>query len=868
MARKRIRHVLALLIAASATSAWSAQDDLEALFGDEPRAQAHDEPASERQAGADAEMETPEVVRLPPDDPPKPAKRPGRRVIEEIVVTAQKTEQSLRDVPMSVSALGGEQLEDAAVTDPTELVQYTPNVKISAGWSAITTVTIRGFGSPPFGRGIEPSVGIVIDDVFYGRSSFIGDGIFDLERVEVLRGPQGTLFGKNTAAGLMNFTTREPSLDGMEQALTAGLSSHDGQRLNGALSLPIKAGAMAARVAFRAQRLNSGIHNTTRDAKEGVRELAARLKFRWLPSDTLSIDFSALRSHSEAVGIGLQLTEATERALAVAREFDPQAEDDPFDLKLSTDSETFIERTTESLSLKLSQDLPDLLGIEAPTLTLVASRATIENPFAVDTDGLPFNFSHFTTDGPERYQQNSLELRLVGRSKGPFGFGQGMEWIGGLFYFGSRFRVTQISELQTNNLATFVRAGGGGLVPTGAPDGVVNQAVSALGIPLSPLLSELAGSVTANGPPQVVEGILHSRSEAYSAFTQGTWQLNDRLSAIIGLRLGQESKSGFQSSSSNSPLGPIFAGQQDFTNEPSLQEREFTPKLALSYDLDDQITLFGNITRGYKSGGFSGPLQAPTNLLFRPESALSSELGVKSRLLGGSLLLNATAFRVNFDDLQLNIFDGVNTSTVNAAAATAYGLEVDFHWRPHLQMLSLAGSLGFPESGYDRFPCGPATVDDDGSDDLPECGGGAGPSFPPDRRTVRPIATQDLTGRPMPYAPRITGSLSPMLRLPLSLKHGIAMMIGLDVLYQGEQFLDADLDPVTYQPATTKLNARIGIVRMDRRWSLILNGKNLTGEKERAFVFDAPSLPNNYMTVPQAVEPQFSLDLSYNFEGG
>ena len=120
-------------------------------------------------------------------------KEDGRRVLEEVIVTAQKRAQSLQEIPMSVSAISGDMATDAAIVDTTDLVQYTPNVKFTAANPAYSSTSIRGFGTPPLAQNLEPSVGLVIDGISYGRSTFTNDGVFDLERLEVLRGPQGTL---------------------------------------------------------------------------------------------------------------------------------------------------------------------------------------------------------------------------------------------------------------------------------------------------------------------------------------------------------------------------------------------------------------------------------------------------------------------------------------------------------------------------------------------------------------------------------------------------------------------------------------------------------------------------------------------------
>ena len=189
---------LALCMVLCAWSLTARSDELDALFA----------PAS----ASATPMPSPApvaTINLASQTSPTPQAGSPARSIEEIVVTAQKTAQSLQDVPISVSALGRAQIQDAAIVEAQELMQYTPNVKYAQAASFLPTINIRGFGSPPLGRNLEPSVGLSIDDVFYGRSTFIADAIFDIDRVEVLRGPQGTLFGKNTVAGVLNFTTTQ-----------------------------------------------------------------------------------------------------------------------------------------------------------------------------------------------------------------------------------------------------------------------------------------------------------------------------------------------------------------------------------------------------------------------------------------------------------------------------------------------------------------------------------------------------------------------------------------------------------------------------------------------------------------------------------
>lgn len=797
------------------------------------------------------------VLERSVDAAPEPA-RP-KRVIEEIVVTAQKTEQTLRDVPISVSAIGGEQVKEAAITETQELVQYTPNVKFSSGANNIPSVTIRGFGSPPLGRSLEPSVGLSIDDVFYGRSTFTNDAVFDIQRLEVLRGPQGTLFGKNTIAGVLNFTTAAPSFD-PEGYVTLASGSLEERRVEGGVGFPVLDEILAARISFRARDRHIGVYNTTRKEDGRADDITGRLKLRWLIDDDLTADAGYFTSNSNSTGVGFQLEKASERSLQRYRRIDPETEANAFDGRQSLDAVQSSGRSTEGLSLKLQQDIASFGFIENLALAAIIARASSEAPYAFDTDFSPINIQRLTSAGPERYDQDSLELRTSATTPALFGWGESMDWIVGAYGIRTDSNVTQLSTFNRNGLIDVLLAGGTAAsnIPT-LPAGLV-AALNAAGLPSD--ISQIPSPPTLFGPTsdeEFVRNILHVENESVALFTQTTWHLNDQLSMVLGLRYGRERGQGAQSSQCTAEAGscfggPIFAGQRNFSTRGSRSESDFSPKIALSYDINDAITVFANITRGFKSGGFSGPLLSPRNLQYGPETARSIEAGVKSRLLDGSLVLNATVYQVAFDNMQVQVFDGVNISTLNAASATSRGLELDFQWLPSLEFLTLAGSVGFSDVAYDDFPCGPAQAGD--TDTSAQCN-------PRNERDAP--ATQDLSGRETPFSPKVSASLTPSVKFPLLPGLGIGALFGNDILHQGEQFLDTDLDPQTRQDATTKINARFGIKPMEGPWAIIANAKNLTGEKERVLVLDQPQMRGNYVSISLPDEPLYSVDLRYTF---
>ncbi len=781
------------------------------------------------------------------------------RAIEEIVVTAQKTEQSLQDVPISVSAIGRAQIQDAAIVDAQELMQYTPNVKFSQAASFLPTINIRGFGSPPLGRNLEPSVGLSIDDVFYGRSTFIADAIFDLDRVEVLRGPQGTLFGKNTIAGVLNFTTAQPDF-GTQGFVSLASGSLAERRAEGALGLGLIDDVLAARVSFRARDRNIGMYNTMRDETSTAKDVSGRLKLRWFATDTLTIDLGALLARSEAVGNGFELQQASDRSLQRYQRVDPDADAQAFNGQSSFNEPIFSNRDARSLWLKLDQFVGRVGLLDDLNINLILADAQIETPYLLDSDFSPVDSQSVASQGPEIYHQRSFELRSAFSSVGLFGIGQRMDWIVGIYGMQSNADVTQNVHVNLNGVIDSLLAGGtslGGRVPP-VPE-ALGDFLESLGLPRD--ISDVPGPfnlIPDSAAVEILDNLTLIDARALAAFFQTTWGFTDTLDLTLGFRYGRERKQGAQSSQCvNRPVCPaaaLFAGQRQFEVSSSRDETERSPKIALSYRPTDDISVFANATRGFKSGGYSGPLLAPRNLEYEPESAVSFELGVKSRWLHDSLMLNATVYRVEFDDLQVNLFDGTNISTINAASATSQGLEIDLQWLPPWAFLTLAGSFGISDVAYGDFPCGPAQAGSTNSEPACNTSGEANP--PP---------TQDLSGRETPFAPRLTASFTPSLKFPIWPRHQIGGLFGIDVLYQGEQYLDVDLDPASYQAATTKINARLGIAPLDRRWSLIVNAKNLTGQQERAVLIDQPQFPGNFSTVALVDEPQYVIELRYNF---
>ncbi len=761
----------------------------------------------------------------------------AERMIEEVIVTAQKREQGLIDVPASVSVVGGEMASEAALVDAQDMVQYTPNVKFNSN-NSNPVLSIRGFGTPPLARNIEPSVGVVINDVYYGRATFTNDGAFDMERVEVLRGPQGTLFGKNTVSGVLNFTTRAPDTE-LRGYLNVAAGSLDEKRIEGGLSFPVLSDNVGARLSFRKRERETGNYNTTLDKDLKQEDESFRLRLAWEASDWLALGLDYFQTDSELNGYGLQYQKATPRAAEVYREADPRFEDDVYDGKSSISVDEFNERHSESLTLNATAFFENVGPIPTLEVALIANTAKIRSPFLLDSDFSPVQFSQLGTDGPEGFDQKSLELRFTGDLAAPFGWGNGIDFATGLFAYQSDAAATQLSVIYYDGLDEVLRAGQGGLPAASAPVLVPTL-----------IAADRAASGNPNQDKAITRNISALENTSQSVFAQFTWYLSDRMDLTLGARYGEEDKEGFTGSQSDSQVvAKQIGGQQDFFESYTAKEYDLSPKLAFSWEIWDDVRLFAVASKGTKGGGVSGPLISPIDTTYTKETAVSKEIGIKSFLLNKTLQLNLTAYHVDYEDLQVQAFNGVQFTTVNAAEATGKGFELDFQWLPDWQALTIAGSLGVSDTAYDSYPCAPGTATQTTADNPPQCG--------------TEIPRQDLSGREVPFAPKVSASLYPSLKFPISDQWG--MLVGLDILHQGEHYLDIDLDEETFQEATTKVNLRLGLKQLDGGWSVVFNAKNLTGEQSRTIFLDSPRNAGNYVALAEHDEPTYTIDVRYAF---
>lgn len=700
-----------------------------------------------------------------------------KRQLEEVIVTAQKRAESLSDVPVSVTAVSSEKLNQAGIENLSDLSEYTPNFKMVKGGLA-PNVYMRGIGSGS-NLGFEMSVGIFSDGIHLGRAQQTRAAFMDVERVEVLRGPQSILFGKNAIAGAINVISAKPGdyFEGMVSGIY-GIELEN-REVNTVLSGPL-GDAFGARLALRYREDEGYIYNPELKRDDGgSEEKSGRLILTWTPTDFIDTSLKLEQTELEQIGRTLQVThpsaltgcsgENTRRDYVRHSEADERVKLDSYNGTLNVD-----------------------VHMESGTLTSVTGFTGFENDEVFDPDSSSFNTSVF--DGVEEFSQFSQELRFA--SPG----GEFIDYIGGVFY-------------QENEVTSDVQA----------PLNVRTGAIEDTGI-------------CALNTQQLVAADLDRQfeleSQAWSAFTQMTFNFNESWRSTLGLRYVYERKEGervfnLYERGTQIPVNPVTAlllSQLNVGAHELSGDRDsglLLPLVNIQWDLNDSVMTYASYTRGAKSGGYDaqgnngdgGPQGGATNFKFDDEVADSFELGAKMRLLDGAADLNLAIYRVEYDDMQVSVFDGVaGFSVTNAGQALTQGIELDGRLLA-TQWLMLTGSVGYLDFEwlkYEQGPCYPGSPDED-----PNTG------------------TCDFEGKVNQQTPEWTASLSAITTW--SLTDTLTMEAAADVNFRDEHYISGDLDPRGLEDAVVKYNARIRVFDNAETWWMSLVGKNLTDELVMGF---------------------------------
>ena len=703
--------------------------------------------------------------------------------IEEIIVTARRREESLWTVPGSVSAFSERQLRDLQATDMRQVQYAVPNFHFQRSDSSNAAVYLRGIGqndSLPF---VEPGVGVYIDDVYVARTQAAFVELFDVERVEVLRGPQGTLYGRNSPGGAVKLITRQPA-DEFEAYAELGTGNLNAKIYNGRISGPLSSdGRWKGKISLSGVKRDGYSENPVLGGSDGdTNTLSFRSGLDFEPSDNLDLElrWEGKFERPNRSPTPIRKTPLTLFPDPVGDPFNPvtylpteEAFGSPYVVEGTAN--ILADLTTHGASFKSRWQFKDDWYLES-----ITAYRSLSWDFVLDADSTP----HPVLDIPvyEDADQFSTELRVAYESD------SGRSFTGGVFYFNDHDIV----------LAGFDDA---------------SASFQFLGL-FFPLISV--------GVPSGGYGESDQRTRSIAAFADITFPISDTTSVEIGARYTNDEKEitrrgefFFDPTLSLSLDQPPFLAGVGFPGEYLQGEQDWnavTPRAVLSYQPNDSVTVYGSVSRGFKSGGFPGRAFAGSEFEpFDPETVWTFETGIKGRDPENRFTYSAAYFYNDYNDLQLNGFgqDPVTGQFVslftNAASAEIQGIESVVSYRPN-NRLSIDASVGYLNAEYEEF-----------------------------ETLVNGVLT-DVSTRRLPNAPEWTGFLG--VTYSDQLTPGIAGTFHVDVAYKGDHANESSDSPNLAVAAATYLNAFVSIAASDQSWEVRVGGTNLTDEARAAQSFN------------------------------
>jgi iron complex outermembrane receptor protein len=773
------------------------------------------------------------------------AETSGQPALNEIIVTAQKREQNIQDVPVSVMAVSGQELQDSGVKDIKNLQVLTPGVTVTSTTSEnVTTARIRGIGTVGDNPGLESSVGVIIDGVYRARNGVGFGDLGEIEQIEVLEGPQGELFGKNNDAGVINVVTKRPSNTfGVTAEATVG--NYNDREISASVTGPL-GDISAARFYAGYQRrdgflnVDTGAGPNTENNTDNRNVYTMRGQYLLTPSDKVS--FLVIGDYSKR-------NESCCGAIQTA--------DGPFSGIINA-----------LASVPALGGTPGVTGIASPPLSLSARDAWANQPVAQQIRDMGISgqldwdlgFGKLTSISAWRdntlvagndvdytavdivqepanegnlvdFKQVSQELRLAGKD-GP------LDWLVGGFFS---------SEILTSNTAIYagddfdLYLSGLSSAAVGPPNFLLTTG----------LTGKPPGSLFIPGVSGEADWY-HETSKSYAFFTNETYNITQGLDLTAGLRFTSTKKTadsnyvspdggsacgqllanpaitGDLASPENqflialgcaTPFNPFFAGKSTVQ---SLSEGNVEGTVKLAYHFADGVMSYVSWANGYKAGGFNlarvtaGLTGVAPNFdtEFPRESVESYELGLKSELADRTVRLNAAVFDQQYTNFQLNTYTGLQFVVSTVRRVESKGAEVNTDWATPLSGLSLSGGVVYAFTNITEF-------------------GESLPLFAPNQAT-----SLDRLNNRLSFAPLWSGVASATYTVPFSAS--LQFHANVNEKYSSSYNTGSDLDPRKLQGAYGLLNARLGLGAPDGKWAVEIWGNNLANKLFYQVGFDAP----------------------------
>ena len=772
---------------------------------------------------------------------PAPARKPNR-TLDEILVVAQKKTESVQKVPLSISALDSEFLEEWSVTDINSASLYTPNVKITdAGYFLLPR--IRGFGTNQNNKAFEPPAGVAIDGIPYTRLEYFTGALFDVQRLEVLRGPQGTTFGKNTTAGLMHIITRDPG-DEYDFYLDGQLGEFQRKRLEGAFGGPIIEGKLLGRIAILYDDRDGFVTNTALDPQDaptrGRGSKREGLRAKLLLPDLWGTEFKISFEHTrfEAIGAGIEMFDVSPAMQNTIRSYDAGADFIRANNKGTINSADFREVELNTVTAEWRGSFGEW------GLVAIGGYSVLEGSAALDIDGTPVN----ALSGTDADKSPTITGEFRVESPILDGF------LGVKKLFGMELGTSSILAGTYFQRREIIGQGIG--YEFGLP--IIDLLATGLGGDQPQLIQNLLGAILGIVPPLDSLPLLDDYAEfavqdfdqtskAYSVFAQLDWDFSERWGLQLGGRLSYETKeaSFFQQHLQTPSPVLAIAGVEEYATQRDREELQFVPRVALTFQMTPDVGFFLHWAQGFRGGGFNAFAfrNNDDELLYESETAQDWGFDIKTKFADGAARLNISFFWLTVTDFQVltsrqsDLGIGLGQSIVeNAPKARSRGIEADFTWLVN-DWLSLFSTLGVNDTEYLDFTFNSCFLDNSNTD------GDA------DERC-------DATGKPFAITPLVSGTVLALMTWPLG-KTGLELAVGGGLDYQTEQFSNFSLDPRYKHPFTIRYRATLGLGDIDRRWNIRLQGKNLTDERipirqgqvNRGYVIEAYENPRTiYLT--------------------
>jgi outer membrane receptor protein involved in Fe transport len=713
----------------------------------------------------------------------------------DIVVTAQRREQRLQDVPVSVSVISGATVSQLNLTDLAQIAERQPNLRITPG--PFDQLNVRGIGSAN-NVGFEQSVGTFVDGVYRSRARAVRAGLFDIERVEVLKGPQTTFFGNNAIAGALNITTRKPGNEFSYNA-SALYGTDDEYNIEAGVTVPLGE-MLSVRAAGRLSGMNGYVENDfTGDDGPRQRNRLGRIAVAFKPSENFRSDLrvDAGRQHDENA-FPYEILKCPP---------DPQfAVGNVCNAYLAANGGKVDDRLdyhNAALPSYLRYNFTEVAWTNQLSLgdfALNAITGYFRHHSVLDQQLIPTPIpgigggGQLQAFGDERYRQFQQEVRLVSPT------GKFLEYQIGAYYSRGRLNYQGVTGFY--------------FAPFGAAAAPTYNAASPIAGYIAPLIKD----------------------RTKSAFAAATVHLAPALRLNLGLRYSVVDKSGVRRTSygtggallslDNYVPGPqsaavILARTLGSSLDPfpisHRTDKKLMPSAGVQYDVTGDLMTYATYSKGFKAGGYSS---TASNGVFDPEDVDAYEVGVKGSLLDRALTFSLDMFRSDYKNLQESVAiflpsGSVMTLVANAASARSQGVEFDGSWRL-VPGLTLSAGLAYLDAKYRSFPNAPCNSLGTRLGAAAGCVNGS----------------QDLAGSRRAYAPRFSGNVSLNAEIPV----GDNVVRLNPYLYFTSRFFESSTaDYLIAQDGYAKVDMRIGFGPEDRAWEIAAIGKNLTDKATAGF---------------------------------